>query len=182
MKKEFTKILKALSDESRLNIVQKLFRDGEKCVEELQPHGKGTQSNISFHLNVLKNAGLVQDRKEGKYVYYCLNWKQVGKMVGWLQDIANPDKLTPSMRAQAEKILNDGNPKSKIRNTNNAGYGNSSLKQKLIDEIRRIIKTEKIVLSDLVDMLEYSSPAELYAFRERVRHVHSQWKKEKKRR
>lgn len=185
MKKEFTKILKALSDESRLNIVQKLFRDGEKCVEELQPHGKGTQSNISFHLNVLKNAGLVQDRKEGKYVYYCMNWKQVGKMVGWLQEIANPDKLTPSMRAQAKHILNDGNAKSKIRGAfPGAGMKpqNSSLKQKLIDEIRRIIKTEKIVLSDLVDMLEYSSPAELYAFRERVRHVHSQWKKEKKRR
>lgn len=177
MKKEFTKVLKALSDESRLSIVQKLFRDGEKCVEELQPHGKGTQSNISFHLNVLKNAGLVQDRKEGKYVYYCLNWKQVGKMMGWLQNIASPDKLTPTMRAQAKKILKDGGAESKI---NHVKHGNSSLKQKLIDEIRHIIKTEKIRLSDLTDMLEYSSPAELYAFRERVRHVHSQWKKEKR--
>ncbi len=93
MKKEFTKTLKALSDESRLSIVQKLFRDGEKCVEDLQPHGKGTQSNISFHLNVLKSAGIVEDRKEGKYVYYSLNWKQVGRMMGWLQNIANPAGL-----------------------------------------------------------------------------------------
>lgn len=172
MKKEFTKTLKALSDGTRLNIVQKLFRDGEKCVEDLQPHGKGTQPNISFHLNVLKSAGIVEDRKEGKYVYYSLNWKQVGRMMGWLQNIANPGKATPSTRAQAEHILKiqPGTPSS------------SSLKQKLIHEIRHIIKTEKITLGDLTDMLEYSSPAELYAFRERVRRVHSQWKKEKKRR
>lgn len=172
MKREFTKTLKALSDESRLSIVQKLFRDGEKCVEDLQPHGKGTQSNLSFHLNVLKHAGLVQDRKEGKYVYYSLNWKQVSRMMGWLQNIANPARATPSTHAQAESIL-------KIKPGTPSG---SSLKHKLIHEIRGIIRTEKITLADLTDMLEYSSPAELYAFRERVRHVHGQWKKEKKRR
>ena len=128
---------------------------------------------------MLKNAGLVQDRKEGKYVYYCLNWKQVGTMVGWLQDIANPDHVTPALREQAERILEIQNTKSRRKNTKPSRSG---LKEKLIEEIRHIIKTEKISLNDLLDMLAYSSPAELYAFRESVRHVHEQWKNEKKRR
>jgi ArsR family transcriptional regulator, arsenate/arsenite/antimonite-responsive transcriptional repressor len=62
----------ALSDETRLAIVQRL-RNGEHCVCDLTDLLDAAQSRLSFHLKVLKDAGLVTDRKEGRWVHYSLN-------------------------------------------------------------------------------------------------------------
>jgi ArsR family transcriptional regulator len=69
MDKEGIKILKALSDETRLKIVEFLL-DGEKCVCEIFPYVKRTQSTVSIHLNDLKKAGILESRREGKKIYY----------------------------------------------------------------------------------------------------------------
>ena|SRR5689334_3515307 len=61
----------ALSDETRLGILAKL-RGGEQCVCNLQDDLDAAQSRLSFHLRVLKDAGLVTDRKEGRWSYYCI--------------------------------------------------------------------------------------------------------------
>lgn len=62
----------ALSDETRLDIVR-LLSHGEKCVCELQRVLDAAQSRLSFHLKVLKDAGVVTDRREGRWVHYALN-------------------------------------------------------------------------------------------------------------
>jgi ArsR family transcriptional regulator len=62
----------ALSDGTRLSIVQRL-RAGERCVCELTDALNAAQSRLSFHLRVLKDAGLVTDRREGRWMYYALN-------------------------------------------------------------------------------------------------------------
>jgi ArsR family transcriptional regulator len=62
----------ALSDETRLEIVR-LLSHGERCVCELQDVLDAAQSRLSFHLKTLKDAGLVSDRREGRWVYYALN-------------------------------------------------------------------------------------------------------------
>ena len=61
----------ALSDETRLEIMEKL-RGGERCVCELTDDLEAAQSRLSFHLRVLKDAGLVTDRKEGRWSYYTI--------------------------------------------------------------------------------------------------------------
>ena len=61
----------ALSDETRLEIVQRL-RSGERCVCDLQDDLETAQSKLSFHLKVLKDAGLVSDRREGRWSYYTI--------------------------------------------------------------------------------------------------------------
>lgn len=61
----------ALSDETRLEIMEKL-RSGERCVCELVDDLEAAQSRLSFHLRVLKDAGLVTDRKEGRWSYYTI--------------------------------------------------------------------------------------------------------------
>ncbi len=66
-----TKIFHALSDETRLAVVQ-LLGDGERCVCDLQMALNVAQSRLSFHLKVLKEAGLVTDRKDGRWSYYTL--------------------------------------------------------------------------------------------------------------
>ena len=61
----------ALSDETRLEILE-MLRDGERCVCELQDELGAAQSRLSFHLRVLKDAGLVTDRREGRWAYYSI--------------------------------------------------------------------------------------------------------------
>lgn len=61
----------ALSDETRLGVLE-MLRDGERCVCDLQDGLGAAQSRLSFHLKVLKEAGLVTDRREGRWSYYAL--------------------------------------------------------------------------------------------------------------
>lgn len=61
----------ALSDGTRLGILD-MLKDGERCVCELQDGLEAAQSRLSFHLRVLKDAGLVTDRKEGRWMYYAI--------------------------------------------------------------------------------------------------------------
>jgi ArsR family transcriptional regulator len=61
----------ALSDETRLDIIE-LLRGGERCVCELTDSLDAAQSRLSFHLRVLKDAGIVRDRKDGRWVHYEL--------------------------------------------------------------------------------------------------------------
>jgi ArsR family transcriptional regulator len=61
----------ALADEARVEIIARLL-DGEKCVCDLTDALETAQSRLSYHLKVLKDAGLVTDRREGRWSYYTL--------------------------------------------------------------------------------------------------------------
>lgn len=69
----------ALSDETRLEVVERLL-GGERCVCELTDDLDAAQSRLSFHLKTLKDAGLVTDRREGRWVYYTLNRDTLGEI------------------------------------------------------------------------------------------------------
>ena len=79
----------ALSDTTRLQLLD-LLRSGERCVCELTDALDAAQNRLSFHLGVLKQAGLVLDRKEGRWVYYRLNQEQVERLAGVLTDCCGP--------------------------------------------------------------------------------------------
>ncbi|MDH5712481.1 MAG: metalloregulator ArsR/SmtB family transcription factor [Candidatus Bathyarchaeota archaeon] len=66
-----SRFFKALADETRLRIV-KLLEVREMCVCEVMVALGLTQPTASHHLGLLENAGLVKDRKEGKWVFYSL--------------------------------------------------------------------------------------------------------------
>jgi ArsR family transcriptional regulator, arsenate/arsenite/antimonite-responsive transcriptional repressor len=81
-----TQRFRALSDETRLRIVD-LLRGGERCVCELTDALDLGQSLLSFHLKTLKDAGLVTDRREGRWAYYALSreaFAQLEEFVGGL--------------------------------------------------------------------------------------------------
>jgi ArsR family transcriptional regulator, arsenate/arsenite/antimonite-responsive transcriptional repressor len=61
----------ALSDATRLGILD-MLKEGERCVCELQDELDAAQSRLSFHLRVLKEAGLVADRRDGRWMYYTI--------------------------------------------------------------------------------------------------------------
>jgi len=69
----FDRYFKALSDATRLRIVWVLVSAGvELCVCEIMDSLKESQYNVSRHLRLLKSAGLVRERKEGKWMLYSL--------------------------------------------------------------------------------------------------------------
>jgi DNA-binding transcriptional ArsR family regulator len=70
---DFAEAFKALADPHRLKILHMLMTSGEMCVCECMPALGLTQSNLSFHLKTLKQAGFIKSRKSGKWMYYSLN-------------------------------------------------------------------------------------------------------------
>src|SRR5262245_45395955 len=62
----------ALGDETRLQIIDRLS-EGEQCVCDLTDLLETKQSLLSFHLKTLKDAGILKDRRDGRWVYYSLN-------------------------------------------------------------------------------------------------------------
>ena len=78
--KESLKIFKALCDETRLKIVESLL-NGEKCVCEIIPFTKRTQSTVSIQLARLESLGIVESRREGKKIYYRLSNKKVKEIL-----------------------------------------------------------------------------------------------------
>jgi ArsR family transcriptional regulator, arsenate/arsenite/antimonite-responsive transcriptional repressor len=65
-------VFKALSDETRLRIL-KLLECGELCVCDIVAALDMIQPKVSFHLGVLKEAGLIKDRRQGKWIHYRID-------------------------------------------------------------------------------------------------------------
>ena len=78
---QVARLCHALSDETRVEIVR-LLGGGERCVCELTDELDAAQSRLSFHLRTLKDAGVVTDRREGRWVYYTLNHDAIDAIAG----------------------------------------------------------------------------------------------------
>jgi ArsR family transcriptional regulator len=79
--------LKALADPIRLQLIESLA-SGERCVCELTAELGLAQSKLSFHLKVLKQAGLLADRQSGRWVYYRLRSESIEALSSWLASLA----------------------------------------------------------------------------------------------
>ena len=88
----------ALSDEKRLRILS-LLRAGERCVCELTDALDLPQSLLSFHLKTLREAGLVADRREGRWVYYAISTGAVAEARVALEELS----VEPPARARAAR-------------------------------------------------------------------------------
>lgn len=80
-------LLKALADPIRLQLIEVLGA-GERCVCELTDELGLAQSKLSFHLKVLKDAGLLADRQSGRWIYYQLQPQALEQLGGWLAQLA----------------------------------------------------------------------------------------------
>ena len=76
-------LLKALADPLRLRIIETLS-EGERCVCDLTTDLELAQSKLSFHLRVLKDAGLLSQRVSGRWVYYRLEPGAIKELRTWL--------------------------------------------------------------------------------------------------
>lgn len=82
------RLFHALSDGTRLSILQRL-RFGERCVCDMTDALDAAQSRLSFHLKVLKEAGIITDRREGRWMYYTLNPETLAEVAELLDGLAS---------------------------------------------------------------------------------------------
>ena len=80
------KIFKALGHPSRLKMVESLFA-GERCVCEIQAMVGSDISTVSKHLNILKEAGILQDERRGTNIYYSLRMKCVANFLSCVEEL-----------------------------------------------------------------------------------------------
>ncbi|MBO7177126.1 MAG: winged helix-turn-helix transcriptional regulator [Clostridia bacterium] len=78
--------LKALSDPIRREILN-LLKSGRKSAGEISDHFEVTGASVSRHLSVLKEADLIRDKREGKYIYYELNASVLEEIMLWIADL-----------------------------------------------------------------------------------------------
>ncbi len=87
----FQQSFKALSDPTRREILS-ILKEGEKSAGELVESFNMTGATISHHLSVLKDADLISDRKQGKYIYYQLNMSVIQEMMGWFSALGKDEE------------------------------------------------------------------------------------------
>jgi len=102
--REFMAITKALSDENRTRLVM-FLRGGEMCVCQIVEMLGLAPSTVSKHLEILHQAGLVESRKEGRWIYYSLPGRDsppcIRGVIRWLQDSLADN---PQIAQDAKKV------------------------------------------------------------------------------
>ena len=78
--------LKALSDPIRREILY-LLKQGRMSAGDIAEHFPVTGASISRHLSVLKEADLIRDTREGKFIYYDLNASVLEEIMLWVKDL-----------------------------------------------------------------------------------------------
>lgn len=78
--------LKALADPTRREILN-LLKGGKRSAGEICEHFDITAAAVSRHLSVLKEADLIHDTREGKYIFYELKVSVLEEIMLWLTDL-----------------------------------------------------------------------------------------------
>lgn len=82
--------LRALADPTRREILN-LLKKGRMSAGEIVEHFEVTGASISRHLSVLKDADLIRDTREGKFIYYDLNASVLEEILLWISDLKGVD-------------------------------------------------------------------------------------------
>lgn len=83
--------LKALSDPIRRDILN-LLKKGRLSAGQISSHFSVTDASISRHLSVLKEADLIRDTREGKFIFYELNASVLEEILLWVRDLKGEDQ------------------------------------------------------------------------------------------
>lgn len=83
--------LKALSDPIRREILN-LLKSGRMAAGDIAGHFDVTDASISRHLSVLKDADLIRDKREGKFIYYELNASVLEEILLWIKDLKGDER------------------------------------------------------------------------------------------
>ena len=86
--------LKALADPTRREIL-KVLKNGRQSAGEIADHFSISAAAVSRHLSVLKEADLIEDTRDGKYIYYELNATVLEEILLWISDLKGENDHDP---------------------------------------------------------------------------------------
>ncbi len=92
-------LLKAVADPTRLAVLDSLAVDGARCHGDLEVELGVPANRLSFHLKVLRDAGLVRANRQGRRVRYCLEFGAVDAVRAAMPELLSIDNLDPSCSA-----------------------------------------------------------------------------------
>jgi len=100
---------KALSDANRLRTLMALRAHGELCACQIAEFLQITSATVSRHMSVLQSAGLIESRKDGRWVYYRLSEKGVKEsrladVLGWVFSILDNDPGISDDRRRLQEV------------------------------------------------------------------------------
>jgi ArsR family transcriptional regulator, arsenate/arsenite/antimonite-responsive transcriptional repressor len=101
-------LTKALADEHRLRILSMLMQTPELCACQIIEVFDLANSTISKHLSILRQAGLIQSRKEGRWVYYFLPASplpEIQATLAWSRELLSTDETTQADQVRIQTIL-----------------------------------------------------------------------------
>lgn len=86
--KRFVDMLAALGQPARLSIFRWLVRAGPEggCVEDINDQVKMPGSTLSHHLDTLRSSGLLTARREGRYIYYAVDWEAAASLIRFITE------------------------------------------------------------------------------------------------
>jgi|SRR5450631_1359902 DNA-binding transcriptional ArsR family regulator len=96
-------LFRTLADPTRRAIFERLARDGEQSVHALTDQSGVSQPMVSKHLAVLKGAGLVRDRRDGRETHYSARPQSLAPLIDWLGHYA---AFWPDRFDRLESLLN----------------------------------------------------------------------------
>src|SRR3979409_901828 len=88
MAKPHDVLFRTLADPTRRALFERLCREGEQTVGALTAQAGGPQPHVSKHLGVLRQAGLVRDRHEGRQTHYSAQLGALGPLIDWTSQMA----------------------------------------------------------------------------------------------
>lgn len=109
---DIIKHLKALSDPTRLRIVLLLVKE-ELCVCELETVLAVEQSRLSHALRALSNAGLIEERREGRWIFYKGSANLSHTLAEYLEDSMHGNPYILKDRRNARKLIESAKPSGK---------------------------------------------------------------------
>jgi ArsR family transcriptional regulator, arsenate/arsenite/antimonite-responsive transcriptional repressor len=92
-------LLKAVADPTRLAVLDSLAADGARCHGDLEVELGVPANRLSFHLKVLRDAGLVRANRQGRRVRYCLEFGALDAVHMALPELTSVDNLDPDCSA-----------------------------------------------------------------------------------
>lgn len=108
LEKDLVQVFKLLSDETRLRILMYLAREGELHVTALCERLDQSQPAVSHHLALLRVAGLIEARRDGKHNFYSIRQVHFHRIIAELfGSISNPE--TEELRFDEFVLTHDGN-------------------------------------------------------------------------
>ena len=131
-------MIKAMANAHRLEVVD-LLGQGEKTVEQISNETGMSVANTSQHLQVLKNAGLLEIRREGNFIYYKLTHEEIYRSWQTLRE------LGMKHRTEMEKLIND------VREKRN------SMEARKKDELLKRMKSKNVVVLDVRPEIEFKN-------------------------